>query len=51
MLRLSTSPLQAMPPLQCHSLANHVTIALLNVRSIPDIAEDSSLKCASILFL
>ena len=43
-----------MPQLQCRLLSNsHVTIALLNVRSIaaklPDIAGDNSLKCASIL--
>ena len=52
--RLNTKLLPTMPQLQCQSLSSsHVTIALLNVRSIvpklPDIAADSYLKCASIL--
>ena len=52
--RLNTKLLPTMPQLQCQSLSSsHVTIALLNVRSIvpklPDIAADSYLKCAGIL--
>ena len=39
-----------MPKLQCHD--NHITIALLNIRSIvpklPDIASDDCLKCVSV---
>ena len=46
MVRLNTKSLQTIPELQCHD--NHVTIALLNVRSVvpklPDIAKDNSLK-------
>ena len=51
MIRLKTILLQTVPELKQHD--NHVTIALLNVRSIvaklPDIAEDNSLRSASIL--
>lgn len=54
MLRLNTKLLQPVPELQCLSLPDsYVTIALLNVRCIaaklPDLEQDSSLKCASIL--
>ena len=46
MVRLNTKLLQTVPGLKHHD--NHVTIALLNVRSIvaklPDIAEDNSLN-------
>ena len=54
MVRLNSKLLPIVPQLQCHSLfSTHVTIALLNVRSIvaklPDIARDSNLRCASIL--
>ena len=51
MVRLNANLVQAMPKLQCHD--NHVTIALLNVRSIvaklPDIANDDGLKCGTII--
>ena len=51
MVRLNANLLQTVPTLQCHD--NHVTIALLNVRSIaaklPDIANDDSLKCGTII--
>ncbi len=51
MVRLSAKLLQSIPKLQCHD--NHITIALLNIRSIaaklPDIASDSNLKHASVV--
>ena len=51
MVRLNTKLLQIIPKLQCQD--NHVTIALLTVRSIaaklPDIASDDGLKYASIM--
>ena len=51
MIRLNTKLLPTVHKLQCHH--NHVTIALLNIRSIvaklPDIACDDNLKYASIL--
>ena len=51
MVRLNTKLLQTVPKLHCHD--NHVTIALLNIRSIstaklPDITNDDSLRNASI---
>lgn len=50
-VRLNKRLLQTVPKLQRHD--NHVTITLLNVRSIattlPDIAGDNGLKYASIL--
>ena len=50
MIRLNTKLLQTMPKLQCHD--NHITIALLNIRSIvpklPDIASDDCLKCVNV---
>ena len=53
MVRLNTRLLQSDPQLYFDSLANtHITIALLNVRSIfaklPDIAKDNSLRSATI---
>ena len=49
---MNANLLQTVPKLQCHD--NHVTIALLNVRSItailPDIACDDGLRCASIIY-
>ena len=51
MVRLQTKLLPTAPKVQYHD--NHVTIALLNVRSIiaklPDIARDNGLQCANIL--
>ena len=51
MVRLNTKLLQTVPDLEYHD--NHVTIALLNIRSIssklPDLATDNGLKYASIL--
>ena len=54
MARLNDKLLPPLPQLQCHSLSDsHVTISLLNVRSInakmPDILCDDNLKCASVL--
>ena len=52
MVRLNTNLLQQVPEVLCNS-SSHVTIALLNVRSIlaklPDIGADNSLRSASIL--
>ena len=52
MVRLNTNLLQQVPEVLCNS-SSHVTIALLNVRSIlaklPDIGADNSLSSASIL--
>ena len=52
MVRLNTNLLQPVPEVACDS-SSHITIALLNVRSIlaklPDIGADSSLRSASIL--
>ena len=52
MIRLNMKLLPAMHKPQCHD--NHVTLALLNIRSIvaklPDIACDDNLKYANILF-
>ena len=52
--RLNTKLLVTVPQLQYHSLSNsHVTLALLNVRSItaktPDILQDKYLGCANVL--
>ena len=53
MIRLRGKLLQTIPPLQSLPCSSHVTIALLNVRSIvaklPDIEADSRLKSASVL--
>ena len=52
MVRLNTNLLQLVPKVSCDS-SSHVTIALLNVRSIlaklPDITADHSLRSASLL--
>ena len=51
-VRLNTNLLQPVPEVACDS-SSHITIALLNVRSIlsklPDIGADSSLRSANIL--
>ena len=53
MTRLRDKLLQTVPPLQCLPCTSHVTIALLNVRSIvaklPDIEADTELRSASVL--
>ena len=53
MTRLRDRLLQTIPPLQCLPCASHVTIALLNVRSIvaklPDIQADTELMSANVL--
>ena len=53
MTRLHDRLLQTIPPLQCLPCASHVTIALLNVRSIvaklPDIQADTDLMSADVL--
>ena len=52
MVRLNTNLLQPLPELSCDS-TTHVTVALLNVRSIvpklPDIRADNCLRSASVL--
>ena len=52
MVRLNSNVLQPVPEVSCDS-SSHLTIALLNVRSIlaklPDIRADNSLRSASIL--
>ena len=53
MTRLRDRLLQTIPPLQCLPCTSHVTIALLNVRSIlaklPDIKADTELGSAGVL--
>ena len=53
MTRLRDRLLQTIPPFQCLPCTSHVTIALLNVRSIvaklPDIEADNQLRSASVL--
>ena len=53
MTRLRSKLLQTVPPLQCPSCTSHVTIALLNVRSIvaklPDVEADHDLRSANVL--
>ena len=53
MTRLRDRLLQTIPPLQCLPCTSHVTIALLNVRSIvaklPDIQADTELMSANVL--